>query len=299
MKTSFCGGGEIGGGPIRPFVLACSLVILATLGNGVALCQWHNTSKPEDVNADSFISPEDTLIIINELHENNVSDPNNGALPTTGEGPFFFDVTNDGFVNPLDALITINNQDHPPLAGPPPGVVPQPGEADLQLRPMDLDGNAISQVQLGGEFVLSGVLVDTRTDFVGVATAYGDVNFDVNAVELTEVLGPVDQGAGTVGVLNGGVLAGVGGDGMSLDSFSEREVFRLQFKALELGQTEISPSNGYALILGLNEGVTPTYQSASLLVVPEPCYGPWALLGLACLVRRSRKRSAREAILFS
>ena len=63
----------------------------------------HNSLHPEDVNGDSFVSPHDALLIINELNEHESGD----AGVDHADAPFY-DVSCDGYVSAIDALRVIN-----------------------------------------------------------------------------------------------------------------------------------------------------------------------------------------------
>ena len=78
---------------------------------------WQNGRNHLDVNGDTFVSPLDALLIINELTDHVFSDPVTGALPKIDVDPeLFLDVTGDQIVSPLDALHVINNLPSAPLA---------------------------------------------------------------------------------------------------------------------------------------------------------------------------------------
>ncbi len=64
---------------------------------------WQNLRDPLDVNDDSYISPIDALLVINDLNKR-------GARPLVepSTGPPFLDVNGDGSVGPLDALLVVN-----------------------------------------------------------------------------------------------------------------------------------------------------------------------------------------------
>ncbi len=71
---------------------------------------WQNPFESKDVNTDGVISPNDVLVIINELNNRQFSDET-GRLPIPtppGTPPPYYDVTGDGFVTPRDALVVIN-----------------------------------------------------------------------------------------------------------------------------------------------------------------------------------------------
>ncbi len=63
---------------------------------------WFNSSKPLDVNGDTFISPLDALLVINHL---NLVGFGRLVLPWDGK---FLDTNGDDQVSPLDALRVIN-----------------------------------------------------------------------------------------------------------------------------------------------------------------------------------------------
>jgi hypothetical protein len=82
--------------------------VLVLRSDGLA---WQNQADPLDVNVDTFISPIDALVIINELNDRQFSE-SNGELPVPPTPPQlpppFFDVTGDDFVSPIDVLVVIN-----------------------------------------------------------------------------------------------------------------------------------------------------------------------------------------------
>lgn len=68
---------------------------------------WNNPLRSLDVNADTFVTPIDALLIINDLNYRG-----SRKLPNPPQPPFvpppFLDVNRDGFVTPGDALLIIN-----------------------------------------------------------------------------------------------------------------------------------------------------------------------------------------------
>ncbi len=75
---------------------------------------WQNWDDPLDVNRDGVVVPLDALLIINEINNRQISDPETGLLPNppvppnTPDEVGYFDTDGDGFVSPLDALLVIN-----------------------------------------------------------------------------------------------------------------------------------------------------------------------------------------------
>lgn len=79
---------------------------------------WQNLANPLDVNQDGWITAEDVLILINEIHRREVA-----GLPipaSSGDSPPpFVDVSGDGILSALDALILINHLNvHGPVQAP-------------------------------------------------------------------------------------------------------------------------------------------------------------------------------------
>jgi hypothetical protein len=69
-----------------------------------------NSANPSDVDNNDVVTPLDALLVINELTNRDVSDPETGMLPIpTSQPQFFLDVNGDGSATPLDALLVIND----------------------------------------------------------------------------------------------------------------------------------------------------------------------------------------------
>ena len=81
-------------------------------GGGGEVFSWQNVATPLDVNNDGFVIAQDVLLVVNELNNSTVRDPNTGLLPTlssaTPNPPGFVDVNGDGFATAADALAIIN-----------------------------------------------------------------------------------------------------------------------------------------------------------------------------------------------
>ena len=68
---------------------------------------WRNPANSLDVNHDTYITPIDALLVINELNRGRESDL--GARPTNEEPVLpYFDSSGDGQISPIDALLVIN-----------------------------------------------------------------------------------------------------------------------------------------------------------------------------------------------
>ncbi len=68
---------------------------------------WQNPVEPLDVNADTFISPIDALLIISDLNENGGRELPNPPVPPFIPPPYL-DPSGDNFVSPIDALLVIS-----------------------------------------------------------------------------------------------------------------------------------------------------------------------------------------------
>lgn len=78
---------------------------LSCTAASVPVNSWHNASCPPDVNADDQVTPQDALLVVNELTTR--SDSGLLMLPAVGTGNFV-DVDDDGFVSPRDAILVVN-----------------------------------------------------------------------------------------------------------------------------------------------------------------------------------------------
>lgn len=98
---------------------------------------WTNPDKPLDVNDDTFISPIDALLVINEL--NSVAGPRQLTPPTAGRvPPPYIDASQDGYVTSIDALLVLNHLNAPPagaVAARPVAASPMTAAADASDSP--------------------------------------------------------------------------------------------------------------------------------------------------------------------
>ncbi len=66
--------------------------------------KWHNYSLRQDVDNSNFVSPIDSLHVLNYL---NLGNPVDGPLREIPNA-YLYDVNNDKFVTPLDSLLVLN-----------------------------------------------------------------------------------------------------------------------------------------------------------------------------------------------
>ena len=120
-----------------------------TIGPAVS---WHNAAFPTDVDDNGIVAPKDAILVINELNDRDVSDPDSGTLPAIADPPPFFDVNDDGYVSPLDAILVINdlpsttNSPQAPLSASV-VVVPETFAADEVVSPQSDLGRAAATAQ--------------------------------------------------------------------------------------------------------------------------------------------------------
>ncbi len=93
---------------------------------------WHNNVFPEDVDADTTLSPLDALQVINQINQGVVLE----NPPGEGEASLFPDVDNDSQLSPLDALLVINALNA--LLPPPPPIPPIPPLPPMAIEPDDV-----------------------------------------------------------------------------------------------------------------------------------------------------------------
>jgi hypothetical protein len=89
------------------FLKADSITVLPSGGGGEG--EFSNLRNPLDVNDDSFVSPIDALLVINDLNANGARPINQFSIASSGLLPTgYLDVNIDAYVAPIDALLVIN-----------------------------------------------------------------------------------------------------------------------------------------------------------------------------------------------
>jgi hypothetical protein len=87
-------------------------IVISGVGSGANGEGHTNLSNHFDVNADSYVSPIDVLLLINLLNQGQGgkldSRSTNGNASGEGGDMYYVDVDSDGFFTPLDALLIIN-----------------------------------------------------------------------------------------------------------------------------------------------------------------------------------------------
>lgn len=249
---------------------------------------WTNSTNPLDVNADGNVAVDDAHIVNSELLLPMVT--SSSQLPSVSNAPPFFDVNGDNFVSPIDLLLIIN-QGVP--AGVPSGATATSGPVVVEMDFQDLAGNAINQITVGSPFQLVVDARDARTQPLGLSTAFTDVTFDTS---LASVQSATPNSAfqltapGTISLTGIDQLGGssaLGGVGFTMAS---NNLSIVQMQATNLGTLTASGANGFALLAGLNDWIAPTFETATLSIVPEPSGALLLASGLVLLALR-RKRS--------
>jgi VCBS repeat-containing protein len=109
---------------------------------------WQNPSNRFDVNADSFVTPIDALLVINRLNTLGPGELPNPAIPPNAPPPFY-DVNGDGFVTSNDVLQVIN---------------------ELNLRAAGGEGESLANPSLLGEGEADQVLaLPSNSSYYGAA----------------------------------------------------------------------------------------------------------------------------------
>ncbi len=138
---------------------------------------WHNPLNPRDVNFDQRVSASDLLVVVNELLQFGSHE-----LSTDGVAPLaavpghmnYVDVNGDNRVSSSDVLMIVNEL----------------VDTDLMLvstYPTDLDGNPITTIPVGGQFLLVTEVQDIRDpapQIPGVFAAAADISFNSNLTSI-------------------------------------------------------------------------------------------------------------------
>ena len=75
---------------------------------------WTNPAQALDVNDDTFVSPIDALLVINEL---NSGGPRQLSPPSAGDAPPpYLDTSGDGYATSIDALLVLNYLNAQPIS---------------------------------------------------------------------------------------------------------------------------------------------------------------------------------------
>ncbi len=270
------------------YALLTCFMLFATLGTtSVTFAQgWQNSSLPADISGDGIVSPLDILINLNELLVHDVSGLD-GSLPAVASPPPYYDASGDGYLTPLDVLISINEQPELlPLAA-------TPGPARLGLFVTDADGNPTDQVSVGETFAINLTFSDQRNPPNSVFGAYIDLIFD-NGLVTTDCAVSFDS----VFEANGSKPVVTGNRVESLSSYllefanpelQSVNMLSVPFVATSTGTAQFEIDNAYALLFGINNGISPSLDGVSLSIVPEPGTGPLMLVSLLSLVGLCRQ----------
>ena len=194
---------------------------------------WHNPIEASDVNGDGAISPIDALHVINELNINGARKLDGSISPH--KAGLLYDSFEDGHVSPLDAVTVLNaigaeGEDHDIV--------------QLRLVTTDLEGNPVSQVDVGQDFLLTAMVQDltARADG-GVFAAYVDVTYDAALVSASgEIQHGDDYGNGPAGTLSAGEIDEAGSfDGLTELGPDEIELFSVQMTGDANGSVTFLP----------------------------------------------------------
>lgn len=159
------------------YVVADAVMISREGGNAPPVAFAHNVALPQDVNGDGHVSPNDLLIVINNLAVQHAvsgggpaaaasasatpppaaplaaTSPSAAPLPagppsaTSGEGTvstYYLDVNADGRVSPLDALMVVNYLLSPPAAA----ISAVPQTATFSGDPLPLASAAVDEAMI-------------------------------------------------------------------------------------------------------------------------------------------------------
>lgn len=85
----------------------------ATADGAIVTSWWINPANRSDVDNDLSVLPLDALLVINEINQRRISNPDDDSLPDPDvfgqDPPPFVDTSGDRLMTPLDALLVIND----------------------------------------------------------------------------------------------------------------------------------------------------------------------------------------------
>jgi hypothetical protein len=160
---------------------------------------WTNPKYPVDVNADGYRSPLDSLLVFNDLQRSGGTHllPNPPVPPYVA--PPFLDVNDDGLASFFDAWSILDELnihgsgplDDPLILGQPPVELGDDPLVEFRLATTTLQGQPTTGFSVGETFLLKVYASDLRMNGAGLFSAYLDVLFDQDFLELA---GPVEFG---------------------------------------------------------------------------------------------------------
>ena len=176
----------------------------------------------------------------------------------------------------------------------------------FRLEATDMEGNAISSVNVGEDFLLNSYAKDLRTEAqcaqdCGVFAGYLDVTFDS---QLASVGGSVTysddyQNGPSADFTTPGLMDDIGAFSTSVNpiGLDERHLFAVPMKAMSLGSLSLesgpanSPPQHHVLLFGIDTPINDIeFGAANVQIVPEPKSSLLLLLGLVFVVSRKRPR---------
>ena len=259
---------------------------------------WHNADNPFDASGDGFLGIDDFHAQISELNARTIANPDTGMLPDPADPPPFLDTNNDGFHSPLDALLLANEQvDNGTFSpGIPDGDVRIDGPAGISFQFEDSMGKPISQASVGDSFFLKATLNDSRDIPLSIYGAYVDLLFDRTLVQDSFDV----EFAGFTFFDQSGELTDFGvnevgtelteGLAVAQPIRSEQLFFTAELTAAAPGTFEVTGDDGYVLMFGILDAISPTYGSATLTIVPEPESTAALLIAIPFLLAYRRRK---------
>lgn len=236
---------------------------------------------PYDVNQDGYTTALDALLIVNEVHRQEAAGgiaPAAASLPgemltASAVAAPLLDLDGDGLVSLADAQLVIDALDEE-----------TENLIRIRLEVTDLDGNAISQIDVGAQFLLKGYVLDLReTGNTGAYAAYADLSWDET---LAAVAAAIDHGPTYVGGIfaNSSVPGNIEAIGGISSQFSpqlgpdERLLFTVTMDATAAGELHFAASAPsplaihHSLLFDINDAI-PTeqieYGTASLTILSD------------------------------
>ena len=281
-------------------ILSAAFFIAFVLTSQAPGQSWHNADNPFDASGDGFLGVDDLHAQISELNVPTIADPDTGMLPDAADPPPFLDSNNDGSHTPLDGLLLFNEQfDNGTFSpGIPDSDIRVSGPASISFEFEDSLGNSINEASVGESFFMRATLNDSRDVPLNIYGAYVDLLFDRTLVQNSvDVDFGVDEflsqpgeltnlGVNEVGTLltPGFVLL------EPIPTPGEQFFFTAEFTAAAPGTFEVTGDDGYVLMFGILDAISPTYGSATLTIVPEPDSTAMLLVAIPFLLAYRRRK---------
>lgn len=147
------------------------------------LCAGMNPGQPLDVNADTYVTSLDVLVVINFLNDRGSGGDGEGEIVN----PPYLDVNGDAFISPLDALIIINALNaHVPIASA--QLKTDTGTVGDRITTDPTISASLVSYDFRHDEVFAGLNISNDADLVDISPLFTSRSIDLDRIALESLL---------------------------------------------------------------------------------------------------------------